>query len=726
MQRRSHTAGELSTTTHEYVTDLAGTGSTLAVNLHDCLPGDNTTAAGAQLTLSIFGPPASAPPIVGSINGPIAFTSTRDSATGDVYVMGATGSLPTRLTADPGIDIDPAWSPDGATIAFSSNRNGNFDIFAMGADGATPTPLTSDPANDRQATWSPDGSKIAFVSDRDGNDEIYVMAADGTGPVRLTNNPAPEMPSPAWSPDGSMLAFASNRDGNNEIYVMGATGSGAVNITNDAAADNSPTWSPDATSVAFSSDRDGDFEIFTSPADGAAAVQLTSNAVLDGDPSWSPDGTTIGFTSLRDGDFELYVMGADGANQANLTSNPGSDDSFDWRHSTVAAPTAPLAPSAAAGATGLVVSWSAPAAGGPVTGYVVTCTQGATTQRVSVGANTFTATVVGLNGSTPIDCTIVPTSASGSGAATSVTFTPTTTVNHTPAAVLDLVNTTDGTPGVPVFSSDDSRLNLPVRITQNADDLGLLNFDASRSNDLDGRERHRLVHDHPHRSTRLATSTEQTFTSPTGTSRRYPARTRRQPPGRCARRDRRRWSDEHGVGRGHTAADSTHGHEPATHGDPDRDEGQCQFRRRCERRSRAELRPGSPRRHRQLGHCVVDTRRGGRGCRPARAHLLEPFRSRSPSTNDPASCTSNSWCTTATERRATRSRSSPSTSAGRPSTTVELPGAVLAARQSSLAPGASSVGPVTQDAGLRLEHRFGLREPRPVQDGLDRHHRHLR
>ena len=240
--------------------------------------------------------------------------------------------------------------------------------------------------------------------------------------------------------------------------------------------------------------------------------------------------------------------------------------------------TAPSAPNASTSASGLVVSWNPPAAGAPVTGYVVTCVQGTTSQHVSVDANTFTATIVGLNGTMRIDCTIVATSTDGSGTAASLTFTPATT-NHTPTAVLDLVNTTDGSPGVPVFSSDDSRLDGPVTITQGDGDLGLLEFDAGRSNDLDGPSdivSHTTTLTGPLGST---ARTQQTFTSTTGTLKMSGSQHAANHLVGDARRGRRRWSDEHGLGRGHSATDSTRGHEPTTHGDPDGDEGQRQLGR---------------------------------------------------------------------------------------------------------------------------------------------------
>jgi phospholipase C len=115
----------------------------------------------------------------------------------------------------------------------------------MAADGGSETQLTMGRASDSEPAWSPDGTRIAFTTNRTGNDDVFVMNADGTGAVDVTNDPASDS-EPAWSPDGgTRLAFTSDRAGQADVYVANSIdGSGAVDASGRAGADTHPSWQP--------------------------------------------------------------------------------------------------------------------------------------------------------------------------------------------------------------------------------------------------------------------------------------------------------------------------------------------------------------------------------------------------------------------------------------------------------------------------------------------------
>jgi Tol biopolymer transport system component len=129
----------------------------------------------------------------------LVFSSHCLSADVNLYLWDTDSRALATLTQDPAIDSYPAWSPDGAFLAFQSTRDGNAEIYLLELATASLTNLTRHPADDTQPTWSPDGSQLAFVTDRDGNYEIYTMNSDGTQPRNLTQHPARDF-WPAWSP----------------------------------------------------------------------------------------------------------------------------------------------------------------------------------------------------------------------------------------------------------------------------------------------------------------------------------------------------------------------------------------------------------------------------------------------------------------------------------------------------------------------------------------------
>ena len=243
-----------------------------------------------------------------------------------VYVVNVDGSQPHTLTNRPlAFDANPAWSPDGARIAFESTVEGKRAVWVMQADGQGLRRLTDGSGADTSPAWSPDGARIAFSSDRDGNEEIYVVGVDGQGVRRITDNPAGDA-YPSWSPDGTRLAFVSDRDGEPGIWTAGADGSNPTRLVPGRAATARPAWSPDGRTVAFASDRDGgNLDIFVAPAGPpGVASKLIASPAQDGEPAWSPDGSKLAFASDRDGAPEVYVAARDGSNPVRVTSTPRS------------------------------------------------------------------------------------------------------------------------------------------------------------------------------------------------------------------------------------------------------------------------------------------------------------------------------------------------------------------------------------------------------------------
>lgn len=206
-----------------------------------------------------------------------------------------------------GSDTHPAWSPDGQTIAFISNRDGvaeerpvNFEIYLAAPDGSAERRLTFNQDFDADLAWSPDGSRLLFKSFQDGNDEVYVVDAAGGAPQNLTHSSAADGGA-IWAPDGSAILFVSDREaGEDRFYLMDVDGTN-VRPLPGAGVGHSPAWSPDGRKIAFVSARDGNAEIYVMEADGSNVRRVTDDPLENGYPRWSTNGSALVHTA---GSFE--------------------------------------------------------------------------------------------------------------------------------------------------------------------------------------------------------------------------------------------------------------------------------------------------------------------------------------------------------------------------------------------------------------------------------------
>jgi TolB protein len=201
-------------------------------------------ADGATLPFPHFSRGTTLSPALSSDGKLIAFCSSKDSRSTQLYVANADGSGLRQLTNDPPVIHSSArWNPrTGRDIAFISNRSGSPQIYAVDVDGSNLRRLLDKGGFADSPSWSPDGRYIAFTwrPPSASRFDIYVMDAATQQIIQLTDGPG-DNESPSWSPDGRHIAFQSSRSGRFEVYLMHIDGTGVKQVT--TAGGRSPAWS---------------------------------------------------------------------------------------------------------------------------------------------------------------------------------------------------------------------------------------------------------------------------------------------------------------------------------------------------------------------------------------------------------------------------------------------------------------------------------------------------
>ncbi|HEY0514594.1 MAG TPA: hypothetical protein VGH73_22015 [Thermoanaerobaculia bacterium] len=271
------------------------------------------------------------------------------NAPADIYVINADGTGRASLSGGSGLNVEPAWSPDGARISYvrvevTPQSTQTRDIYIVNADGTNPVRLDH-PQDERDygAAWSPDGARLAFTRQlSDNTNDLYTVHADGSGLQRLTNDSALRSLALQWSPDGSRIAsgYANRADGP-LVDVVNADGSGRTALYNPpqdgwnyGAGD--VAWSPDSTRLAFAYSAfrltmgGGQLgNVCVVHADGTGLSCIGDDLDRNQSPDWSPDGARLAFVSLRNGDSRIDVVNADGTGRVELPGAAGNPPK--WR-----------------------------------------------------------------------------------------------------------------------------------------------------------------------------------------------------------------------------------------------------------------------------------------------------------------------------------------------------------------------------------------------------------
>jgi Ca2+-binding RTX toxin-like protein len=282
--------------------------------------------AALALTLAAASPAAATYP---GQNGRIAFVKNPGPSfsryVASIYTIAPAGGEPVNLSGTNGEDQAPSWSASGDRVIFERRHQGGPSIYTILADGTGERYV----GPGLEPALSPDGATIAFVNPVDYR--IFAMDADGSDARPLTTGWGWD---PEYSPDGSLIALETQAPGGVfSIALMKADGS----ELRDLARGGSPSFSPDGTKIAYA--YNGNIRVIG--ADGTGDAHLVSNASA---PAYSPDGTKLAYQRYDEEDGpQLLVADADGSDErvmASFSAAPlGAEP--DWQPAGSATPTPP-------------------------------------------------------------------------------------------------------------------------------------------------------------------------------------------------------------------------------------------------------------------------------------------------------------------------------------------------------------------------------------------------
>ncbi len=263
-----------------------------------------------------------------------------------VYSMGGTlwrqrigSKVAVQLTAGPGYDYQPDWSPDGRYIAYASYRADAVELRLLDLARDTTLPLVAGGAVNVEPRWSPDGTRIAYVSTAlGGRWHVHTVALrDGAAGAieRLTEDRDSGLPryyygrydhylSPTWSPDGAELIVVSNAGriwGSGGLWRMPARPGGVAREIHyeETTWKARPDWSRDGRRVVYSSYQGRQWnQLWLMTADGGDPFQLTYGDFDATAPRWSPDGSRIAYVSNEGGNTALWVIDLPGGRRQRV------------------------------------------------------------------------------------------------------------------------------------------------------------------------------------------------------------------------------------------------------------------------------------------------------------------------------------------------------------------------------------------------------------------------
>lgn len=247
---------------------------------------------------------------------------------GDLWIVGRDGGDARRLTTGMGTETSPIFSPDGSTIAFTGQYDGNVDIYTVPATGGVPRRVTYHPGDDALSGWTPDGKNLLFVSQRESSSRryarLFTIPVDGVFPTEV---PLPMSYEGSYSADGSHIAYVPLPRGFSAwkryrggmatpIWIASLADSSIEKLPRTDSNDFNPMWIGDK--VYFLSDRNGPITLFSYDTKSKKVSELIRNNGLD-IKSASAGQDAIIYEQF--GTLNLYDLKSGRTKKVNVTIN---------------------------------------------------------------------------------------------------------------------------------------------------------------------------------------------------------------------------------------------------------------------------------------------------------------------------------------------------------------------------------------------------------------------
>ena len=229
---------------------------------------------------------------------------------------------PRQLTSGVGQEGQPAVSPNGQFVAYTAASGGNRDLWLSDVGGGTRLRLADHPADDEDPAWFPDGRSLVFVSERQGEPGIWKVSRLG-GPPTLLFSPGRD---PAISPDGTRIAFTRlGPEGEARILVGSLEDPESARVltgSQDGLADHGrPAWSPDGRTICYQ----GFTHLWLVDPEGGPPRRLTDTTEMGNEPAWSADGRHVYYTAYHEGIRAIWRRPVGGGPPVRVTMGSGQE-----------------------------------------------------------------------------------------------------------------------------------------------------------------------------------------------------------------------------------------------------------------------------------------------------------------------------------------------------------------------------------------------------------------